>query len=72
MPTSFRILYMPVKFMSAKRQKLLFPKFEKASLTAWSLTYSGRKSVTKIGSFPFRRGSMFLETQNYLTSPSRR
>ena len=47
---------MPDKFMSAKRQKLLFPKHEKASLTAWSLTYSGKNSVTKIDSFPFQRG----------------
>ena len=42
--------------MSAKRQKPLFSKLEKASLTAWSLTYSGKNSVTKIGSFPFPRG----------------
>ena len=42
--------------MSAKRQKLLFPKLEKASLTAWSFTYSGKNSVTKIGSFPCPRG----------------
>ena len=31
-------------------------KLEKASLTAWSLMSSGRKIVTKIGSFPFLRG----------------
>ena len=42
--------------MSVKRQKPLFSKLEKASLTAWSLTYSGKNSVTKIGSFPFPRG----------------
>ena len=42
--------------MSAKRQTPPFPKFENASLTAWSLTYSGRNNVTKIGSFPFPRG----------------
>ena len=33
-----------------------FPKFEKASLTAWSLTYPGWTNVTKIGSFPFLGG----------------
>ena len=32
------------------------PKLEKASLTAWSLTNSGRNMVTKIGSLPFLRG----------------
>ena len=42
--------------MSAKRQKPLFSKLEKPSLTAWSLAYSGKNSVTKIGSFPFPRG----------------
>ena len=44
------------KFMSAKRQKLLFPKLDKASLTGWSLMYSGKNRVTKIGSFPFPKG----------------
>ena len=32
------------------------PKLEKASLTAWSLMWSGRRIVTKIGFFPFLRG----------------
>ena len=31
------------------------PKLEKASFTAWSRMSSGRKIVTKIGSFPFLR-----------------
>ena len=46
---------MSVKFMTAKIQRLPFPKFENASLTAWSLTYSGRNNVTKLSSFPFPR-----------------
>ena len=43
--------------MSAKGQRIPFPKFENASLTSWSLTYSGRNNVTKLDSFPFPRGS---------------
>ena len=42
--------------MSAKRQKLLFPKLDKASLIGWSLAYSEKNCVAKIGSFPFPRG----------------
>ena len=54
--------------MSSKRQKLLFPKHKKASLTVWSLTYSGKNSVTKIGllSISKRTRQLFLETENDL------
>ena len=61
------------KFMSAKRQKLLFPKLEKASLSACSLMYSGKNSVTKIGFFPFSRGpdSCFWKLKIISLSPRR-
>ena len=59
--------------MSAKRQKLLFPKLEKASLSACSLMYSGKNSVTKIGFFPFSRGpdSCFWKLKIISLSPRR-
>ena len=47
------------------KDRLPFSKFEKASLTVWSLTYAGRSNAAIIGSFPFARGP-FLETENYL------
>ena len=61
------------KFMSAKRQKLLFSKVDSASLTAWSLMYSGKNIVIKIGSFPFPRGPdrCFWELRIISLSPKR-
>ena len=54
--------------MSAKKQRLLFPKLEKASLTVWWLTYSEKNSVTKnkLLSISKRTRSLFLETDIYL------
>ena len=43
-------LFLPLKTNTTS------PKLENASLTAWSLTNSGRRIVTKIGSLPFLRG----------------
>ena len=59
-------IYLPLKTDTTS------PKLEKASLTAWSLMNSGRKIVTKIGSFPFLRGPAgYLKVKTISESPER-
>ena len=48
------------------------PKWEKASLTAWPLMYSGRLIVTKIGSFPFLRGSIRVRKLSSISESPKR
>ena len=54
--SNFSVKYMSAFKHMAKNTDTTSLKLEKASLTAWSLMSSGRKIVTKIGSFPFLRG----------------
>ena len=56
MLTFFRFLYICWIYVKLLKTDTIFTKFEKASLTVWSLTYTGRNIVTKIGSFSFLRG----------------
>ena len=49
-----------------------FPKWGKAILAAWSLMYSGRLIVTKIGSFPFMRGSICSQKLSFISESPKR
>ena len=46
----------PIKLVSAFKHRHDLSEFGESKSSAWSLMYSGKKNVTKVGSFPFLRG----------------
>ena len=68
----FQFLMNLLKLCLPLNTDITSPKLEKASLTVWSLMNSGRRIVTKIGSFLFLRGPIrFRKLRQTSESPKR-
>ena len=68
---SFTVPNVPIKLVSAFKHRHGLSEIGESKSTAWSLMYSGRKSVTKVGSFPFLRGPNRRKCQVVVTKAAK-